>query len=69
MRVISVGNVIEANYRIVLNSLLQKLLFLLFPFSTDITDIKILGRCPAGPIFPHSSYPSLNTPPPPLPIS
>ena len=53
MRVISVGNVIEANYRIVLNSLLQKLLFLLFPFSTDITDIKILGRCPAGPIFPH----------------
>ena len=53
MSVISVDNVIEANYRIALNSLLQKLLFLVFPFSTDITDIKILGRCLAVPILPH----------------
>ena len=53
MSVISVDNVIEANYRIALNSLLQKLLFLLFPFSTGITDIKTLGRCLAGPILPH----------------
>ena len=53
MSVISVDNVIEANYRIALNSLLQKLLFLLFPFSTDITDLKILGRCLAVPILPR----------------